>query len=218
MLPFKNKPKYAGLLPWMALLCVLLNPGAVARGSECLQESPTVKAGQNPYDPIHVRELTATEYKMIRTLFQSLDKEWQGTAHKLFCRSASNPADREISDYTLRANVTVDYFGNLALEMELHSPQQHTSQQESMSFYLSEQWLRFNSDAGAGDVELIEVGTRHIAFLYRQLLPAGGGKGSVRKESFVSLTAGGGTFSINRQIYSQGRLSSESRWEFTRPQ
>ena len=204
---------------WFALvwaLTVFPGIGAPAYGAQCLDDSPTVRAGKDPYAAIDARDLTQTEYHRIKSLFESLAGEWQGTATEFFCMDIKDPADKKTEQYTLKARVQVDYFGNFLLNVELYSPREHVTHPELMRFYLDEKRLRINTRSDAGDVQLLAVEDQKIQFLYRLLLPGDDGKGTIHKEFFVLLSTGDNAFSIRQRIYSQGRLSSEQEWNFTR--
>lgn len=200
-----------------AALMVVSAVAAPAFAVECLEDSPTVQAGKDPYAPIHVRDLTAQEYNRILALFKSLQGQWKGTAKELFCPDLNDPSARKSEDFTVRANVTVDYFGNFLLNMELYSQKQNATHSELMRFYLDQKRLRINTNSNAGDVELIDVGEHNIALLYRLLLQNDNGRGTTRKEFFVELTAGDRTFAVRQRIYSQGRLSDQKDWQLKRP-
>ena len=109
-----------------------------------------------------------------------------------------------------------DYYGNFFLRMTLYSPEKRTTHQKILRLYLSADRLRVNTSSSAGDVELIHVGKNRIAFLYRLLLQSNTSQGSIRKEIFIALETRDGMFSLEQQIYSQGRLSVEEIRRFTR--
>ena len=204
---------------WVACIWgLIMLPGfsSSAYGAECLEESPTIRAGEDPYGAIDARDLTPAEYGRIDSLFKSLEGEWQGTASDFFCTDFKDPTKKTTEQYTLKARVRVDHFGNFLLNMDLYSPQRHVTRAELMRFYLDAKRLRINTDSNAGDVQLITVEDRKLQLLYRLLLPGGEGKGSIHKEFFVLLSAGDNTFSIRQRIYSQGRLSSQQVWNFSR--
>jgi hypothetical protein len=207
---------FENLLCAVALVAVFAI-NAPARAAECLEDSPTVQAGKDPYAPIHVRDLTPEEYNRILTLFKSLQGQWKGTAREFFCLDLNDPTAKKSEDFTVKADVTVDYFGNFLLEMTLYSQKQNATHSELMRFYLDQKRLRINTNSNAGDVELLGLSEQSIALLYRLLLQNDNGKGSTRKEFFVELTASDQTFAIRQRIYSQGRLSYEKDWRFIRP-
>lgn len=204
------------LTVWVWAFIMLPGFSAPAYGTECLDESPTIRAREDPYGAIKTRDLTPVEYGWIKSLFKSLEGEWQGTASDFFCTDFKDPTKKTTGQYTLKARVQVDYFGNFLLDMDLYSQRRHVSRPELMRFYLDEKRLRINTDSNAGDVQLITVQERKIQLLYRLLLPGNDGRGSIHKEFFVLLSAGDNTFSIRQRIYSQGRLSSQQVWDFSR--
>ena len=182
----------------------------------CLDPSPTVVGGDDPYAAIASRDLTPAERDTIKALFTSLDGEWRGSAHDLYCRGLKDPDDNRRYADTVKADVAVDHTGNFYLRMSLYSPQKRSTRQEILRFYLIGKRLRVNSPSTAGDVELIDVQTNRLAFLYRLLLQSDTSKGSIRKEIFIALETGDNTFSVEQQIYSQGRLSAEKIWRLSR--
>ena len=184
---------------------------------ECLDPSPTVAAGKDPYGAITVRELTGDEHKTIKALFKSLDGQWQGSASALQCRDLKDPQRNKRYLYTVKAEVEVDYFGNFFLQKTLYSRERQTTHQEILRLYLADSHLRINSASTSGNVELIDVEKNRISFLYRLLLQSAAAGGSIRKEIFVVLTAGEQSFEIEQRTYSQGRLSDEQTWRFSRP-
>ena len=69
-----------------------------AGSADCLDPSPTVVAGKDPYAAIAVRGLTPLEHDTIKTLFKFLDGEWLGSASTLECRGLKDPDDNRAAD------------------------------------------------------------------------------------------------------------------------
>ncbi len=204
--------------PWKLILPIvwsLFCLGGNVYGAECLDASPTIQAGKDPYTPVSVRDLTPTEQEAVKGLLTSLEGEWQGNAGDIYCRSIKDPKDQEVNRYTAKAKVEVDYYGNFFIRVNLYSQQKRTSHQEVLRLYLTQKKLRVNSSSGYGDVELITASSTTIEFLYRLLLAIDKGKGSNRKEFFVALDWNGRNLTIRQQIYSQGRLSYEQHWQLS---
>lgn len=72
-----------------------------------------------------------------------------------------------------------------------------------MRLYLVDKKLRLDDTGGAGDVELIEVSKNRVMFLKR----TGGGPGTLKREFFISLVNGDNAFTIEKQVYTQGRFT-----------
>jgi hypothetical protein len=195
-------------------VCCLTFP-SVSFGARCLSPSPTSRAGKNPYAPIVARDLSPAEQQMVRHLFKSLVGSWHGRARSFFCSSADDPSDVERDRETIRAGIRLDDDGNLCLNANFYSQRNHAGRQEVLTLYLVDHRLRIDHDTGAGDVQLIEVSAHTIAFLFRRVLPVGS-SGSLRQEYFFTLRADGDSFSIEQQLYVQGKLSSGQTWRFER--
>ena len=199
-----------GFFAW----CLL--PVSIGLAQECLSPSPTTLSGKKSYDPIETRELTPDEHRQTVTLFKSLAGDWRGTADTFFCRSISDPRDVERGRLEVRADVDVDYYGNLLMAADFYDPVNRTRHQETLRLYLNNNRLRIDHDTGAGDVELIELGDQVVAFLFRRVIPTGGTSGSSRSETFFTLRAGRQSLTIEQQVYVQAKLSSGHVWRLQR--
>jgi hypothetical protein len=116
----------------------------------------------------------------------------------------------------VRADVDVDYYGNLLMAADFYDPVNRTRHQETLRLYLNNNRLRIDHDTGAGDVELIELGDQVVAFLFRRVIPTGGTSGSSRSETFFTLRAGRQSLTIEQQVYVQAKLSSGHVWRLQR--
>ncbi len=199
-----------GFFAW----CLL--PVSIGLAQECLSPSPTTLSGKKSYDPIEIRELTADEHRQTVTLFKSLAGDWRGTADTFFCRSISDPRDVDRGHLEVRADVEVDYYGNLVMTADFYDPVNRTRHQETLRLYVTNNRLRIDHDTGAGDVELIELGDQVVAFLYRRVIPTGGASGSSRSETFFTLRAGRQSLTIEQQVYVQAKLSAGHTWRLNR--
>jgi len=201
----------------LLLLILVLFVAAAAIGfADCLDPSPTITAGRDPYAAIVPRDLSPAEHATLKALLLQLDGEWQGTATSRDCRSFKDPEAYRQYAYNAQAEAETDRYGNFYLRKTLYSPERRTTHQENLRLYLTDQRLRINSSSSAGDIEWIELGQSRIAFLYRLLLQSKTGRGSTRKEVFITLEAGELAFTLEQRIYSQGRLSTRSMQRFTR--
>ncbi|KJS28413.1 MAG: hypothetical protein VR64_24720 [Desulfatitalea sp. BRH_c12] len=202
---------------WFGLLVGAVVGGVLVQPSfaeQCLAPSPTLLKGEDPYAPIKDRDLTPGENDTLKRLYQSLTGNWRATAETFFCTSADDPDDVDSDRATGQAKVVVDYSGDLTMTAEFYSPRQKSSHQEILHMFQSNNRLRIEHDTGAGDVELIDISGHTISCLYRRIVPMG--KGSSRREFFFTLHAAADAFTIEQQLYIQGRLSSGQSWHFKR--
>jgi hypothetical protein len=201
---------------WISSLFVLALFTSPLWADKCLDPSPTVLAGQDPYGPINARDLTKTELDQVTALIQSLRGDWIGSGEALYCKSLEDPLDREVVRYALRGRIKTDHFGNLMLTVDMQDIDQRISHQEIFRIYLKDQRLRTEHDGSAGDVELKLLSANRIRFIWRVVIPAGATPGSTRKEYDTTLAGDADNFSISRHIYTQGRLSTRYTWNFHR--
>lgn len=198
------------------LLIGLFAPVSLLWASECLEPSPTVQAGNDPYAPVKTRNLTDSELEQTRTYLQSLRGDWIGTGDALLCKSLNDPTDAERIRYTLRARVVTDHFGNMVLRADLYNIDQKISYQETFRLYLKDHRLRHEDNGGAGDVEIKTLTGDRIRFLWRVVILAGQTQGSTRKEYDILIAGDQDAFSIVRSIYTQGKFSSRYAWHLQR--
>lgn len=204
------------LVFWAALSFLSAGGVHLSYSADCLDPSPTLVAGQNPYGPIEVRDLTPKEYEDIKALLKSLAGDWQGTAEEYECKHHKDPNKMKIHNFTVKARVKVDYYGNFVLWADFYSARIKSSHKEVFRLYLNEKWLRSNSASGFGNVELMQVSPDTIEFFFRRVLPTGADRSSTRKEYFLFLNARDNAFTLKRRVYTQGRLSSKRMWHFSR--
>jgi hypothetical protein len=63
------------------------------------------------------------------------------------------------------------------------------------------------NDGGAGDIELVEVGSSRIRYVKRGIILRSGGGASLQQELFVVLNAGRSDFSIETLVFVQGKFA-----------
>jgi len=208
--------KFSILLLVPTFLFIALD-GAVpfAFSVECLEKSPAFFSGGEPFGPIVDRDLTKSEHDDIKALLVALDGEWRGTARERYC-SFSDAADQSVEDYSVKADVKVDRYGNFFMKMEFYSSKERTTHQKILRFYLNDQRFRIDDDSSAGDVEFINLTKHKIEFLYRVRVRRPTLKGGLHKEFYVYLDGRKDAFSIRSQTYTQGRLSDDHEWHFIR--
>jgi hypothetical protein len=178
-------------------------PASQAFSYDCFATSPSFLGGNTPYDKLNVRDLTQPEQDMLATLFKSLTGSWEGDGDGVQCRgSVASPSIRNLL-FSLEAEGKADYRGNLALRAKVRSILDKTHHYEYIRFFLVDNRLRFDDEASAGDVELIELAKDRVKFLQR----VRGGPGSVLREVFISLIAARSTFIIEKTIFTQGQFT-----------
>lgn len=206
------KPHLKRLLVLVSVLAQV----SIGMAQPCLSPSPTTLSGGRSYAPIEDRDLTSDELAILQKLFKSLDGEWHGVSDTFFCESISDPDDVDRGRLTVDAETRVDRNGNLQMDLDFYDPEKRTSHQQTLRLFLNDNRLRIDHDTGAGDVELIEVGDRTVAFLYRRVNPTGSATGSSRSETFFSLRAGDRSLTVELQHYVQAKLSSGYIWRLKR--
>jgi hypothetical protein len=196
-------PARPGPLFWAVLIGFSLISACQVFSYDCFAPSPSFSGDQTPYDKLNVRDLTQSEQSMLATLFKSLTGRWQGDGDGVQCRGSVDSPSIEHFLYSIQAEGKADYYGNLELKTKIHSITDKTNQTELIRFFLIDNKLRFDNDASAGDVELIELAKNKVKFLQR----GRGGPGTLHREVFISLIAAMDTFTIEKKLYTQGHFT-----------
>jgi hypothetical protein len=173
---------------------------------ECLSPGPGGEAAP--------RDLVDRERRDLRTLFDTLDGEWNGGGEGFFCREGGG-ADREDVRYVVEAEGEVDSSGDLTIGADLYPEDRSVRQTETLRLYLREGRLRAGDLSGAGDVEPVEATYRRLVYrqTYRQQAATGGG---LVKDVHTVIEATYHGFRFERRIYTQGRLTAGLTWSLTR--
>jgi hypothetical protein len=196
-------PAKRGLLFSAVYLSFTLIAASQVFAYDCFATSPSFLGGNTPYDKLDVRDLTQPEQNMLARLFKSLTGRWEGDGDGVRCRGNSDSPTVENLLFSLEAEGKADYRGNLDLRTKVRSIVDKTHQTEYIRFFLVDNRLRFDDEASAGDVELIELAKDRVKFLQRFRR----GPGTVHREVFISLIAKSNTFIIEKKIYTQGQFT-----------
>jgi hypothetical protein len=200
----------------LVLMTVLIffssTAGSHAFADECYSPSPSYLGDKTPFDPITIRELSRSEQHMLSALFKSLQGRWKGNGEGLQCRGNVESYRLERFLYDVDAEGNASHRGRLRLRTRLYSKTENTNQSEAISFYLVDNKLRFNNEAGVGDVELIELSENRLRFLQR----GRGGPGTLNREVFIDLIVDRKAFTVTRRVYSQGRFTFARTLHFRR--
>ena len=196
-------PAKMSLIVSAVVLCLSLIAVSQAFSYDCYATSPSFLGGNTPYDKVNVRDLTQSEQNMLATLFKSLTGRWEGDGDGVQCRGNVESPSIENLLFSLHAEGKADIHGNLALRTKVRSIYDKIHHNELIRFFLVDNRLRFDDEASAGDVELIELAKDRVKFLQRFR----GGPGTVHREVFISLITARDTFIIEKTIYTQGHFT-----------
>lgn len=187
---------------------------SLAYAYDCGDPSPSHEDEKPPDAGIDARDLTRSERDTIEKLFNSFVGNWQGEAEDLECHGKDN-YERRRDTFTIRAEVTTDRNGNLRLESELRSAKNRNSHIETMEFYLVDNRLRLDTDSAAGDIENLEVSKNKVRFSTKRGLRSGYLMAAQpKREFFITLTKTSNSFTIEKQVYTHGKLNSASTRRF----
>lgn len=198
----------AGLISLVAFFIFV----PVSHSEDCFSPSPSVLAGLDIYAPVQARYLNQTEYQNLEKLFDSLERRWEGTGEEFICEGREDSADKHINQYTIEAEGDLNSSGHLYLQADLYSEKERTRKIETLRLFLEKEYIRSRYDNSSGDIELIEVSYNKLVYRenYRIGSKSGGG---LMKEVFTAIRSNYAVFTMERLVYTQGKLTSRFTWE-----
>lgn len=196
---------------FLSLVLIISN----AYAQDCFDPSPTVQNNSEMFTEIKPREITESEYNALNLLFKYLNRDWDGSGKEIICKGKKPDAYKEIKQYKISAETTMNYQGNFTIRLELYDSENRTSSQEKYDLFLTEKYLRADSDNGAGDIELIEISENNVSYKQRSLHGSGPPFGiRSRGEVFTTIRRTSDGFIMTKLYYHQGILGGKKQWVF----
>ncbi|MGD8566830.1 MAG: hypothetical protein PVJ39_01905 [Gammaproteobacteria bacterium] len=197
---------------FVLLLVAVPAPGMA---ETCFSDSPSKRAGEPVTAEVDISNLTTSQYKDLKTLFTSLQGNWQGTVQETVCGGTINAVKKKVHAYKVEPEISFERSQTFKLESTWRSPDRKTSRIENMELILKQDRLRLNVDAAAGEVKLIKAADNFLVFLDKNNFRNQAG-GVVSQENVRSLAYTPHSLTIEYRLYTNGRLVSFSVWDLSR--
>ncbi len=204
--------KLAEVLSIIFLFTMMHNADA----AECFGPPYSVEQGRGIFDDLIPRDLMDNEYQDLKELFQSLDGEWVGKAEVAVCDDTEDGVIREIHNYSIKSEGTLDRSGEFVLESTLLSRKKRTRQHEILRLFLSTERLASKSNILGADIELISVSDDELTYVkkYRRKKSRSRGGGFKVHETETTIKKIDATsFMLEKLVYLQGELITISTWQ-----
>lgn len=186
-----------------------------AHAQDCFAPSPTTQDNGSMSSEIKSREISKSEYQELTSFFKYLNRDWAGIGKEVLCKGRKEEPYKEINDYNISAETTMNYQGKFTFKFNLYDSIKRTTSYKNYDLFLTEKFLRADSDSGAGDIELIEISENTIR--YRQRSIHGGMRGVPRQEEvFTTIQRTPNGFKLIKIFYHQGLFSGENRWHLVK--
>lgn len=204
------------MLTILRIIFIFLFLSAInAYAQDCFAPSPMIQDNDSMSPEIRSREISKSEYQKLASFFKYLDRDWAGIGKEVLCKGRKEEPYKEINDYTISAETTMNYQGQFTLKFKLYDSEKRTTSYKNYDLFLTEKSLRADSDSGAGDIELIEISENIVR--YRQRSMHGGIHGVPRlEEVFTTIQRTPNGFKLIKSFYHQGLLSGENRWQLVK--
>lgn len=183
----------------------------VALGAECFEPSPLTPPGADPHIAIESNRLSNSQQKAIEMLFKSLRGRWQGKSYGYFCKG-SEESPKKVSDNATAEIEVESYDRNSAtIKAVLTAADRRSSRNELLRLILNGETLRVGRDTRAGETRVLSANANQLAFAVKESQGRVGVIGGFR-EVHRTISVSRNQLTIEFTVYSQGGLSSTSRW------
>jgi hypothetical protein len=193
----------------LVALSLSFTPAMVS--ATCFEPSPLIPRGADPYTELNATQLSSGQRNTINKFLRSLRGRWLGTARGYFC-SGTVRSPKQVSD---NASLTINFDTNgrdkVVMNATLTASGKRVTRSERLQLILGASSLRVNGDNAASEVQLLSASGSSIAFAIKNQRTRGNGsRGLAEVHRYISVSAT--QLSIEFVVYSQGGLSSSSRW------
>lgn len=175
---------------------------------QCFSLSPALEKGENIFTYPKVRRLNEAEYTAVRRLLENIIGIWQGTMDELNCHGSEQDASKELCQYNVKAQASLDLEGNLTLTANSYNEEKRVHGRHLYTLVLKEKILRWGGDYGL--VEPLSIRVERIYFMHRSSAYG------LLREMYIAIEARENLLTIDEQIYARGKLTGRRFWYFKR--
>ena len=179
---------------------------------ECFSPPPSVLNGRGLFEEIVSRNLNQSEQNDLKSLFDSLEGDWAGTAEVLICDSREGVLERQTETYSLKAEIEMDRSGNFFLSAEFYSREKSARHQDGVRLYLNGQVLSMEPNNTISDIEVLAASDDELSYVKKSRRRSGSGAPTVQEFVITIKKTGDSSFVFEKVFFLQGRLISISTW------
>jgi hypothetical protein len=180
--------------------------------SKCFSPSYSIQQGRGVNEAIILRDFIEGEYQNLQKLFQSLEGNWEGNALVLVCEGTQDKVRKVVDNYSVKSEGKMHSTGQFDLKTTLHSQEKKGTHHENLQLYLDPKKLTSEANISIPDIELISVSSDELAYVEKRQNRSGGGALLMRETATTIKKIGEASFSLERILYFNGRLTTISTW------
>jgi hypothetical protein len=183
---------------------------------ECFSDAPSIEGGKDIYEAISPRDLEGDEYRELEELFLSLDGRWEGTAEIAVCVDRDGEIFTETDEFLIQSTVTMKRSGDFSLNGTLISSDRKTTQYEIIRLCLGRERLATVCNKAISDIELTSASGSELAYLQKTPKKIGNDRKLVRETLTTIRKTSDTSFTLEKLVYSQGKLAAIIKWRLER--
>ena len=207
---------YSGLGIFSIFLLLSFPRNALA--VECFSSPPSVEEGRDVFDPVEPRDLVDDESGNLEELFKSLSGRWTGRADIEVCSDAEDESAPENEEFSIESRIDFRQRREFSIISKLSSLEKSTKYQDAIYLCLDRKRLATVCNFSVSDIELITVTQDKLEYVQKSFkrpnrLTGEVGADKVREAITRIQKTGNTSFTIEKLIYLQGKLTTRETWQ-----
>ena len=179
---------------------------------ECFSPPPSVLNGRGLFEDIVSRHLSQLEQTDLKSLFESLEGDWAGTAEVFICDSREGVLEKQTEAYSLKAEIEMDRSGNFFLGVEFYSREKNSRHQDGIRLYLNGPVLSMEPNNNISDIEILAASYDELSYVKKSRRTSGSGAPTVQEFVITIKKLDDSSFVFERVFFLRGRLISINTW------
>ena len=197
---------------------LLLTSPHNALAVECFSSPPSVEDGRGLLEPVKARDLVDGEFQSLEKLLQSLSGRWTGTAEVEVCRDTGDGIITENEEFSIESKIDFRQRSEFSINSKFSSLEKVTKYQDAIYLCLDRNRLATICNVSVSDIELITATQDKLEYVQKTFkrpnrLAGEVGADKVREAIIGIQKTDDTSFTIERLIYLQGKLTIRETWQ-----
>ena len=211
-------PRSGYIVSGVFSIFVLLTFASNTLAFECYSPPPSVEEGREVFEQIKPRDLVDDEHRDLGELLQSLAGRWTGNAEVEACRDMGDEFITETEEYSIESKIDWRRSGEFSINSSLSSQKKRTKHQNRLYLCLNRKRLATVCNVAVSNIELIKAASDELVYVQKtskrpDRLHGEGGSDKVRETITAIQKTGDTSFTLEKLIYLQGKLTSKETWQ-----
>ena len=197
---------------------LLLTSPHNALAVECFSSPPSVVNGRAVLEPVKARDLVDGEFQSLEELLQSLSGRWTGTAEVEVCRDTKDGIITENEEFSIESKIDFRQRSEFSINSNFSSLKKGTKNKDAIYLCLDRRRLATVCNVSVSDIELITATKDKLEYVQKTFkrpnrLVGEVGADKVREAIIGIQKTDDTSFTIERLIYLQGKLTIRETWQ-----